>query len=338
MILQNHHRYSLSRLWYSNLRRCVCVLEKTTKSSTLFLTAEITSPAELRTVLHHGGSWNNDVAFEPQSGPDQMVDLPIKYLSAPGNYPTSVWLFCRSLQNWFLEVHFFFLRGAPVNPIMCVRLVTHNCRWHQWIRPNSSFKTSLSPIEMMLDSSCLQKPSGGASNKMTLAVLHTWTPDNVRKAGFGHPKFAVHTWRRQRETFRGQTCSQQQWEVIYRTFRRPGGTWLEHAVNLQEIFLLNSHLGTLRHFMGNLLRGLARKVLEKNICALTYKPLRKSSGKLQRMSKLFENVSDVYVPADKLFRSFFFFWKLALHKECSARLPLSILRNTQPQPLIVLPS
>lgn len=85
----------LSRLGYSNLKCCfcVCVLEKMRERSTLLLTAEITSPAGLRTVLHHGGSWNNDVTFEPQPGPDQMADLLIKYLSAPGNYPTSVWLF-----------------------------------------------------------------------------------------------------------------------------------------------------------------------------------------------------------------------------------------------------
>lgn len=71
---------------------CVCVLEKMRESSTLLLTAEITSPAGMRTVLHHGVSWNNDVTFEPQPGPDQMVDFLIKYLSAPGNYATSVWL------------------------------------------------------------------------------------------------------------------------------------------------------------------------------------------------------------------------------------------------------
>lgn len=90
--LQNPHH---DRLGYSNLKWCVCVcvLEKMRESSTLLLTAEITSPAGLRTVLHHGGSWNNDVTSEPQPGPDQMVDFRIKYLSAPGNYPTSVCLF-----------------------------------------------------------------------------------------------------------------------------------------------------------------------------------------------------------------------------------------------------
>lgn len=56
-------------------------------------TAEITSPAALRAVLHHGGSWNNDTTSEPQPGPDQMVDFLIKYLSGPSNWPTSVWLF-----------------------------------------------------------------------------------------------------------------------------------------------------------------------------------------------------------------------------------------------------
>lgn len=68
----------------------MCVRER--ESYTLLPTAEITSPADLGTVLHHGGSWNNDMTSEPQPGPDQMVDLLIKYLSAPGNYPTSVWL------------------------------------------------------------------------------------------------------------------------------------------------------------------------------------------------------------------------------------------------------
>lgn len=41
----------------------------------LLLTAEITSPADQRAVLHHGGSWNSDVTFEPQPVPDQTVGL-----------------------------------------------------------------------------------------------------------------------------------------------------------------------------------------------------------------------------------------------------------------------
>lgn len=89
--LQNHAA-TIIRLGYSN-RSDVYVLEKMRESATLLLTAEITSPAGLRTVLHHGGSWNNDVTFEPQPWPDQMLDSLIKYLSAPGNYPTSAWLF-----------------------------------------------------------------------------------------------------------------------------------------------------------------------------------------------------------------------------------------------------
>lgn len=71
----------------------MCVLKKVRESSTPLLTAEITAPAGLRTVLHHEGSWIHDVTFEPQPGPDQMLDFLIKYLSAPVNYPTSVWQF-----------------------------------------------------------------------------------------------------------------------------------------------------------------------------------------------------------------------------------------------------
>lgn len=51
------------------------ITPKTRASSKLLLTAEKTSPAGLRTVLHHRGSWNNDVTFEPQLGPDQMGDF-----------------------------------------------------------------------------------------------------------------------------------------------------------------------------------------------------------------------------------------------------------------------
>lgn len=71
----------------------MCVLKKMRESSAPLLTAEITAPAGLRTVLHHGGSWIHDVTFEPQPGPDQMLDFLIKYLSASVNYPTSVWHF-----------------------------------------------------------------------------------------------------------------------------------------------------------------------------------------------------------------------------------------------------
>ena len=107
----------LSRLWYSNLkcvRVCVCDRE----SSTLLLTAEITSPADLRTVLCHGGSWNNDLTFEPQSAPDQMVDLLIKYLSAPGNYPTSVLLFSGHCitGSWSSTKKFIFLAERQLIP------------------------------------------------------------------------------------------------------------------------------------------------------------------------------------------------------------------------------
>lgn len=63
-------------------------------SGTLLLTAEITSPAGLRAVLHHGASWNNDVTFEPQPASHQMVDTLITYLSAPGNNP--FYLFSKS--------------------------------------------------------------------------------------------------------------------------------------------------------------------------------------------------------------------------------------------------
>lgn len=90
----------IRRPGYSNLKLCVCWRKG--ERGPVLLTAEITSPAALRTVLHHGGSWNNDVTFEPQPGPDQMVDFLIKYLSAPGNYPTSVWLFdghCKTVDH-----------------------------------------------------------------------------------------------------------------------------------------------------------------------------------------------------------------------------------------------
>ena len=76
----------------------VCVLERMSVSGTLLLTAEITSPAGLRAVLHHGDSWNNDVTFEPQPASHQMVDVLIKYLSAPGNYPHIF------LYKWFLII------------------------------------------------------------------------------------------------------------------------------------------------------------------------------------------------------------------------------------------
>lgn len=68
----------------------VCALSKMRKRSTALLTAESTAPAGLRTVLHHGDSRIHDVTFEPQPGPDQMLDFLIKYLLASVNHPTSV--------------------------------------------------------------------------------------------------------------------------------------------------------------------------------------------------------------------------------------------------------
>lgn len=53
----------------------VYVFDKASECAALLLTAEITSPADQRAVLHHGGSWNSDVTFEPQPVPDQTVGL-----------------------------------------------------------------------------------------------------------------------------------------------------------------------------------------------------------------------------------------------------------------------
>lgn len=66
--LQNHLN-TLKKTWIQLSE----ILKKMRESSTLLLAAEITSPAGLRAVLHHGGSWNNDVTFEPQPGPGQVI-------------------------------------------------------------------------------------------------------------------------------------------------------------------------------------------------------------------------------------------------------------------------
>lgn len=110
-------RFKPTWVWQSEA--VLCVSEKMSESSTLLLTAEITSPAGLRTVLHHGGSWNSDVTFEPQPGPDQVVDLLIKYLSAPGNCKTGSW--------WSAEKLLFF--QVSINLVTCGRrLALLNCR------------------------------------------------------------------------------------------------------------------------------------------------------------------------------------------------------------------
>ena len=77
---------------------CLCVYLSCKQHASLLFTAEITSPAALGSVLHHEDSWSNDFTSEPQTGPDQVLELRIKYLSALSNYHTAGFVRKRELQ------------------------------------------------------------------------------------------------------------------------------------------------------------------------------------------------------------------------------------------------
>lgn len=95
VILQNPRRRTSfdSAETFQSERVCVCLCVRRAKRERAPQHCSQLNqlpPAGLRTVLHHGDSRIHDATFEPQPGPDQMLDFVIKYLLAPVNHPTSV--------------------------------------------------------------------------------------------------------------------------------------------------------------------------------------------------------------------------------------------------------